>query len=113
MRLAPEEAATAGATAPHATTGAARLAEAALVQTGYSALNGVVSTEYGGVIRLGGSVPSQYLKQVAFAAVCQVVGAHPVRNEIRVVPTTDARSVRAASCAASGWFNVGPHPPKG
>jgi hypothetical protein len=81
------------------------MAEAALEGSGYGAVRGVVCREIGGVIRLGGSVPSQYLKQVAFATVCQAVGAHPVVNEIAVVPSTDARTV-AARGATSGWFQA-------
>ena len=47
------------------------------------------------------------LKQVAFAAVCQVAGSRPIQNEIQVVPTTDARALRASSLS-SGWFHAGP-----
>jgi len=51
----------------------------------YSALRGVVCDEFGGAIRLGGRVPSQYLKQVALAVACEVVGSTPVVNTIQVV----------------------------
>ncbi len=106
MRNAPENPLPNRTSGSHAAAGFAGAAERALIETGYTSLRGVACSDYGGVIRLGGSVPSQYLKQVAFAAVCQVAGSRPVQNEIQVVPTTDARSLCAASLS-SGWFNVG------
>jgi hypothetical protein len=80
------------------------LAERALGESRYGALKGVVCDELGGVIRLGGRVPSQYLKQVAFAAVCQVVGSRPVLNQIEVVC---AAAAPAGGSSASGWYRAG------
>jgi hypothetical protein len=48
-------------------------------------VHGVVCDDLAGVLRLGGRVPSHYLKQVAFAVVSDIVGSHPIRNEIQVV----------------------------
>jgi hypothetical protein len=67
-------------------------------------LRGVVCDELGGVIRLGGRVPSQYLKQVAFAAVCEVVGSRPILNQIEVICGPIAAPALSAS---SGWYCVG------
>jgi hypothetical protein len=89
-----------------AAAGVARLAQRMLWESRYSALRGVVCDEFGGVIRLGGRVPSQYLKQVAFAVVDQVVGARPIVNEIQVVAgSCDSRGVPGES-SGSGWFRM-------
>lgn len=105
MRAAPLDNGDNAENAPHPVSGIARIAERALEETRYGALKRVVCSDYGGVIRLGGTVPSHYLKRIAFAAVCQVAGSRPIQNEIQVVPTTDARAVRSSS---SGWFRADP-----
>lgn len=69
----------------HAGAGIAHLARQALSDSRYSALKGVDCDESGGLIRLGGGVPSQCLKQLALVLVSEVDGSRPVRNEIQVV----------------------------
>jgi len=82
--------------------------ERVLGESRYSAVRGVVCDEFGDVIRLAGQVPSHYLKQVAFAAVCQAVGSRPVINEIQVVNDAGRAPEGAATrSAASGFFRVG------
>lgn len=89
-----------------AAAGVAKLAQRMLRESRYSALRGVVCDEFGGVIRLGGKVPSQYLKQVAFAVVDQVVGTQPIVNEIQVVSgSSESRGVLGES-SGSGWFRL-------
>lgn len=56
-----------------------------LVQNRYTALRGVVFEDLGDAIRLGGRVPTHYLKQVALAAACGLAGSRPIHNEIEVV----------------------------
>ncbi|MFO0952466.1 MAG: BON domain-containing protein [Isosphaeraceae bacterium] len=58
------------------------------VQCRYPALTAVVLEQHDGVYRLGGRVPTYYLKQVALAAACEVAGPRPVINEIEVVTST-------------------------
>lgn len=107
MRAAPSEPRENVPTATHPISGIAGMARRALDDTRYSALHAVVCSEYAGVIHLGGSVPSQYLKQVAFAAVSQVSGSLPILNEIQVMSTSDPRSGRTLRSAASGWYHAG------
>lgn len=92
---------------PHACTGIARVAERGLGESRYSALREVICDEFGGVIRLGGRVPTQYLKQVAFAIVCEIVGSRPIINEIQVVPLTGRERVGPNGSASSGWSQIG------
>lgn len=92
---------------PHSNSGIARLAQRGLWESRYSALRNVICDEFGGVIRLGGRVPTQYLKQVAFAIVCEVVGSRPVINEIQVVPLAGRDRAGTLDSASSGWFQMG------
>ena len=87
--------------------GVARLAQQRLWESRYSALKGVVCDEFGGVIRLGGRVPSHYLKQVAFAIVDEVVGSHPILNEIKVIVGSHDPQAAGENAAGSGWFRLG------
>jgi hypothetical protein len=84
--------------------GTARAAERVLGESPNGALKGVVCNEFGGMIRLGGHLPSHVLKQLAFAAACQVVGTRPILDEIQVVPAAARRRVDSAQSAASGRF---------
>jgi len=84
----------------------ARLAQRMLWESRYSALKGVVCDEFGGVIRLGGRVPSQYLKQVAFAIVDEVVGSRPILNEIQVIPGSGETRIAPGNAGGSGWFRA-------
>ncbi|MFO0910678.1 MAG: hypothetical protein U0794_20410 [Isosphaeraceae bacterium] len=59
-----------------------------LVQNRYTALHGVVFEDRGETVRLGGRVPSYYLKQVALAAACGLAGSRPIINEIEVTGST-------------------------
>lgn len=61
------------------------LAQSRLDQSGYAVLRRVRCEFRDGLLRLSGCLPSQYLKQVAQAAVADVVGVVAVANEIEVV----------------------------
>lgn len=72
-------------------TNATRLAQGRLERSGYSILSQVRCECHGGVLRLSGSLPSHYLKQVALARVAGVEGVRAIVNEIEVVrPPADA-----------------------
>src|SRR4051794_37519916 len=62
-----------------------REAEARLRRRGYSALREIRCDVRPGELRLVGRLPSQYLKQVALAAVADVEGFHRIVNQIEVV----------------------------
>lgn len=61
------------------------LARARLERTGYTVLCRVRCEFQDGLLRLSGHLPSQYLRQVAQAAVAEVEGIVTVVNEIEVV----------------------------
>jgi hypothetical protein len=97
---------------PIPTESLSRLAERVLHQSPYGALKGVACDESAGVVRLGGQVPSQYLKQVAFALVSEALGACPVANEIRVVTLPSREPGESANSTGSGWYRTGPRAPQ-
>lgn len=66
-------------------TDAALLAQDRLRRSGYSALNRVRCEYHNGVLRLSGSLPSHYLKQVALAMIAGVEGVGEIVNEIEVL----------------------------
>lgn len=70
-----------------------------LIQGRYSALHGVELDESGGLVRLGGCVPSHYMKQVALAAVCRIAGPRPIVNEIKVVTAASRRDAVSSAIA--------------
>jgi hypothetical protein len=88
----------AGPAAP--ATDPAALAQRRLEATGYSVLRRVRCDFRAGLLRLGGCLPSHYLKQVAQTAVADVEGVMTVVNEIEVV-------TRPANCEAEERFGKG------
>lgn len=66
-------------------TDATRLARGRLERSGYSILSRVRCECHDGVLRLSGSLPSHYLKQVALARVAGVEGVRTIVNEIEVL----------------------------
>jgi hypothetical protein len=62
-------------------------AEARLRGSCYLALRDVCCDDRGGVLRLFGRLPSQYLRQLALALACEVAGPAPVAVEIEVEGT--------------------------
>jgi len=79
------------------TTDPVPLAQSRLEPTGYATLRRVRCEFRDGLLRLSGCLPSQYLKQVAQAAVADVEGIVTVANEIEVV-------TRPANCEAPERF---------
>jgi carbon storage regulator len=66
-------------------------AEDRLRRSGYLALRDIACEVRGGVARLRGRLPTQYLKQVAQAIVAEVEGVIAVSNEIEVIaPRNDS-----------------------
>lgn len=61
------------------------LIEQRLGRSSYSVLRRVFSEQRGTMIRLSGSLPSHYLKQVAQSLVADIPGISVVINEIEVV----------------------------
>lgn len=59
--------------------------ESRLQQSGYSSLRDVACDDCEGALRLRGSLPSHYLKQVALAAATAFAGERGIVNEIQVV----------------------------
>jgi osmotically-inducible protein OsmY len=75
-----------------------RAAREGLGRAGYLALRDVTCEVAGGEARLGGRVPSHYLKQVAQAVVAGLEGVRAVRNQVEVVPRSwHATKGRAAA----------------
>jgi hypothetical protein len=66
-------------------------AERRLRRSGYFALRDVSCDARGGVLYLGGRLPSYYLKQVAQAIAADVAGGRGVVNRIEVVAPCRAR----------------------
>lgn len=66
-------------------TNAARVAHDRLRRSGYSILNRIHCEYHDGVLRLSGSLPSHYLKQVALAMIDGVEGIGEIVNEIEVL----------------------------
>jgi len=66
-----------------------RDAEARLRRSGYRALHDVSCDGHEGWVRLGGRLPSHYLKQVAQELAAEVEGVSGVINLIRVVAPAD------------------------
>lgn len=60
----------------------------ALRKTGYGVLRSVAVSVNDRVVRLVGQVPSYYMKQVAQATALAVPGAHQIRNDLVVIPST-------------------------
>jgi hypothetical protein len=67
------------------TTNIHGLAQSRLQRSAYSVLRRVHCECDGDTLRLRGCLPSQYLKQVAQAAVAEIQGVRAIINEIEVV----------------------------
>jgi osmotically-inducible protein OsmY len=70
-----------------------RRIEDCLCRSGYLALRAVVCDTRGGIVRLRGSLPTYYLKQVAQATVAEVDGVRRIINRIVVVASIDPSPV--------------------
>jgi hypothetical protein len=70
----------------------------ALRSSPYPPLRSVECCERGGIMRLKGSVPSYYLKQLAQSLALSIDETWLVQNEIEVVAPSSRFSLRGAGC---------------